>query len=320
MQKQTTVGVFYGGTSPEHDISKISAAGILNNIDRTKFNVIEIFIEKNGEIATDISSLKTTIDIAMPILHGEGGEDGSIQGFFKTLKIPFVGSDIISSAICLDKGIFNELMHYNGLPQAKFEILDSYSANDSLINEKINKINKTFNFPLFVKPARTGSSVGVVKVKNSEDLKSAIKTAKQFDNKIIVEESIENCTEIEVAVLGNSIDNIEVSLPGKIIPGAEFYDYEDKYLNNKTIFEIPANLPNHQINKIQQLAKQAYLVANCIGLARVDFLVNETGIYLNEINTMPGFTPTSMYPKLWEESGLTYKDLITKLISIALTK
>lgn len=336
-QKKIKVGVFFGGVSPEHEVSIMSSAGILEALDQNKFEVIEYYITKSGELLsskqtlTDVQSnnhhalqlvklseLAQHIDIAFPVLHGAGGEDGSIQGFFETLKIPYVGNHIASSVVCLDKAIFNKLCDTQQIARARYAILD-HEYQTIIEQQDVIKNVRLFTLPLFVKPARTGSSIGVTKVNQFESLQDAIIYAKQFDQKIIIEEAVINCSEIEVAVLGNDSDTIEISLPGKIIPGAEFYDYNDKYTNGKATFEIPAKIPAEQINLIQTLAKQAYKMAGCKGLARVDFLVNNSGAYLNEINTLPGFTQISMYPKLWKASGLSYKDLLTKLILLAIT-
>lgn len=340
MGKKIKVGIFFGGISPEHEVSISSAQGIISNIDRSKFAVMEIFINKNGDFLMgknviesvksgkikllkklDISNIAKNIDVAFPVLHGMGGEDGSIQGFFKTLKIPFVGADILASAVCLDKAVFKELMTAHGIIQTRFVVLDWKRENQKEIKKKIEFIKKEFKFPLFSKPARTGSSVGISKIKKAGELEKCIKDSKRFDDKIIIEEAVMNAQEIEVSVLGNSNENIQASVPGKIIPGADFYDYADKYQNNATKFELPARLPKEKIQEIQALAVEVYKIANCDGLSRVDFFLDKNlKVYINEINTLPGFTPVSMYPKMWETSGLKYKDLITRLINLALEK
>lgn len=310
--EKTKVGIFYGGNSPEHDVSKLTAKNIIEAIDKARFDVIEFFIDKEGQF--DKKQL-SNIDVAFPALHGVGGEDGTIQGFFKTLQIPYVGNDVMSSALCLDKDLFNKLMVAEGFKKPSFVVLD-YDRQSNI--ESIIKEANNLTFPLFIKPAHAGSSIGITKIKTSDELKDAIKKAREFDEKIIIEEAVPNCLEIEVSILGNNIKNIKASLPGSITPGADFYDYDDKYNSDQAIFEIPASLGKSQTTEIQELAKSAYLSANCKGLARVDFLVNDEAIYLNEINTMPGFTSISMYPKLWEVSGLNYQDLITELIELAL--
>lgn len=332
------VGVFFGGISPEHDISLMSARGIIDNIDREKFQIIQIYINKEGSFLTgenvlnilkikeeqklkkiDINKLAQLIDVAFPVLHGEGGEDGSIQGFFKTLDVPFVGCNIASSAICLDKAFFNQIMEANAMRQPRFVVLDyNYNAEEKIAGS-IKFVQQKFKLPLFVKPARTGSSVGINKVSDINDLILYINKAKKYDNKVIIEEGVSSPLEIEVSVLGNTVKDIKASLPGRIIPGADFYDYKDKYFNGRSKSELPAVLPKGVNIKVQELAIKIYKIVNCTGLARVDFLLDKKfNIFINEINTLPGFTPVSMYPKLWEITELNYKNLISKLIELAL--
>ncbi|MFA6587943.1 MAG: D-alanine--D-alanine ligase family protein [Patescibacteria group bacterium] len=329
--KKIKVGIFFGSISPEHQVSLWSAQGIIKNIDRTKFQVQEFWIDKKGIIwqannaldsvlkkqfsklkNADLNKIPAMIDVAFPVLHGKGGEDGTIQGFFETLGVTYVGADVPSSTICLDKGIFNQLMSTSGLPKPKFVILNDITSKN------LSQINR-LKYPLFVKPARTGSSVGISKVASNRLLLKAINKAKKFDNKIVIEETIKNCKEIEISVLGNSEKNYKVTLPGRVIPHNDFYNYNDKYLDNHASFELPAKLPLAKIKEIQIIALTAYKIAGCRGLARVDFLLDRNlKVYLNEINTLPGFTPISLYPKLWEISGIPYKELITKLIKLAL--
>lgn len=336
-KKKIKVGLFFGGISPEHEVSLISAQGILSQIDRNRFIIKEYWIDKNGKIWTgdsvlqkakvnkaglvlaEISKLKKQIDVAFPVLHGQGGEDGTIQGMFEMLGVPYVGCGIASSAVCLDKALFNDLMKAHNVLQAKYEVIDSIYQSKVEQQKSIVRIQKEFSFPVFVKPARAGSSVGITKVKERKSLKRAIDIAMRIDAKVVVEESIENCMEIEVAVMGSSDKTIRASLPGRVIPAAEFYDYDDKYLNNQTKFEIPASLPKTLLRKLSDLAIEIYKISNCRGLSRVDFFVDKKNrIYINEINTLPGFTPISMYPTLWKAKGVSYKSLITKLIQLAL--
>jgi len=340
MRKKIKIGVFYGGISPEHEVSLVSADGVISNLDKNRFFVKEFFIDKKGSFWTgkdllrsmmknkktkmqmvDLNKLVNTIDVAFPVMHGQGGEDGLIQGFFETLQIPFVGSSVCSSAICLDKSLFNQLMDNNGILKPRFVTIDFVRQTKIEQIKSINIIKKAFQFPVFVKPSRTGSSVGISRVVKFEDLLTAVDLAKKIDDKIVVEEAVNDCKEIEVAVLGNSVVDYAVSKPGRIIPANDFYDYNDKYKENKTRFELPVRLSASKIKEIQSIALQAYKLANCRGLARVDFLLDRKDkVFLNEINTMPGFTPISMYPKLWEISGLSYKNLLTKLILLALKK
>ncbi|MCF6276868.1 MAG: D-alanine--D-alanine ligase [Candidatus Magasanikbacteria bacterium] len=332
------LGIFFGGISSEYDISIISAEGVLSSVDNKKFKIIEIFIDKKGIFWTgknviekvknknlkelekvDLNNLAKKIDVAFPVLHGEGGEDGSIQGFLKTLKIPFVGADILASAVCLDKYIFNQLMVYNKISKPKFVGIDFLAEDKKEISRKIEKIKNKFKFPVFVKPSRAGSSIGVYKVEDKNKLESSIEKATKYDNRIVIEEAVNCAVEIEVSILGNSVKDFNISILGKIIPGADFYDYDDKYKEENAVFEIPAKLSNEQIKEIKKIALYAYKISNCQGLARVDFLMDKNNkIFLNEINTIPGFTPISMYPKLWIESGLSYKNLITKLVELAI--
>jgi D-alanine-D-alanine ligase len=305
MQK-INVGVFFGGVSPEHEVSIESARGVVAKIDKEKFIIKQIYIDKQGKFLTgdgiikkiqvgnidglkkvDLNELRQEIAVAFPVLHGAGGEDGSIQGFFQTIKLPFVGAGILASAVCLDKGVFNQLMVIQGIRKPRFIIIDNKIETIEIKQEKISSIKKDFKFPVFVKPARTGSSVGVYKVKEPEVLESFIDKAVAFDNKIVVEEAVNDCREIEVSVLGNSTDDFEVSLPGEVFPGAEFYDYDDKYKNNQAKFDIPAKLSPEKTAEIQRIALDAYKITNCEGLARVDFLLDkEETVFLNEINTL----------------------------------
>lgn len=339
MQKKITVGVFFGGISPEHEVSLISARGILSQIDRKRFRVKEFYIDKQGDMwigtnlisalekksaklkPAELTTLRKQVDVAFPVLHGEGGEDGTIQGLFKMLGVPYVGCGVASSAVCLDKALFNDLMEAHGILQAKYVTIDLSVFNRKTNDQIFSQIEKTFHFPVFVKPARAGSSVGIYKVKTAKDLRQAVKKAGHVDPKVVIEESVENAMEIEVAVMGNTHKDIRASLPGRVIPGAEFYDYNDKYINNLTQFEMPAKLSKLLLRRIQELAKTIYVIANCEGLARVDFFVDKKGrVYINEINTLPGFTPISMYPKLWEATGIPYTKLLTMLIQMGLKK
>ncbi|NQT49154.1 D-alanine--D-alanine ligase [Candidatus Kuenenbacteria bacterium] len=330
INKKIKVGVVFGGKSPEHEVSIVSARGIIENIDKAIFGVVEIFIDKkglfwfgNGKNKKRFDPFKNSkdIDVFFPIIHGQSGEDGEIQGLFRTINKPFVGADILASSICLDKGIFKLILKAEGLSQVEFEILDYKKMPEKQIASLISKTRKEFSFPVFVKPCNSGSSVGIYKVKNKKDLSKYINLSRKFDFRIVVEESVELAREIEVAVIGNNYSNIEASLPGEIIAGAEFYDYNDKYKDGKAETVAPANISSAQRVQIQKLAVEVYSLTCCEGLARVDFFIDKKGkIFINEINTLPGFTPISMYPKMWQASGLNYKSLITKLIMLALKK
>lgn len=342
------VGVIFGGTSTEHDVSVVSGTDIMRNIDKEKYEIFPIYIDeegtwheykltdkvyKVGEKITEKNPIKNIceylkkVDIVFPVLHGLGGEDGTIQGMLELLNIPYVGSKVLGSSVCMDKVYAKVIFDKANLLQAKYIYIrkykDSYIYVDENFNEKICKIeeiikiaNEKITYPMFVKPSNSGSSVGINKAINEVELKSAIEHAAMFDKKILIEEGI-NGREIESAVLGN--EDIMVSVLGEVHAAETFYSFDAKYMNQESKTEIPAKLPENLVKKIQNLAKKAYKAADCKGFSRIDFFVDEKNekIYINEINTIPGFTQISMYPKLIEKSGISYKDLLTKLIELA---
>lgn len=303
------VAVLYGGVSAEHDVSVKSAESVMANIDEERFEIIAVEISKSGEF--DIEKIQSA-DIAFPILHGRGGEDGSIQGFCEVLHKPYVGSGIEASVLALDKIASKQIWQNLNFPVPSFQFFTrkQWLENPIVIMQKIKP-------PVFVKPANTGSSIGIYKVKGKPQLKQAIVQVLKCDNHIIIEEALPNIREIEVAILGN--DDLIISPPGEIIPADEFYSYKAKYeLDSKLI--VPAELSQDKIREIRTLAEKAYQVLGCSGMARVDFFLKkpEGKIYLNEINTIPGFTSISMYPKLMEAAGIKYRKLLTKLIELGL--
>lgn len=332
------VGILFGGQSAEHEISLQSARHILENIDHEKYHPFPIGIDKQGHwFFLSISDffcffekeefptftfqenlnepfspcmLCDLVDVVFPILHGPYGEDGSVQGLLKLANLPFVGADILSSALCMDKEITKRLLRDADLPIPHFRSLKIGQPIDSKL------LLEEFRLPLFVKPANLGSSVGISKVHSEDELLPAIHQAFQYDEKVLVETYIEG-REIECCVLGNF--HPKVSLPGEIIPQHEFYSYEAKYLDQEGVcFKIPAPLDAQTTQEIQQLALQAFVLLQCEGMARVDFFLSQDGtLFLNEINTIPGFTAISLYPKLWEHSGISQKDLIDRLIELA---
>ena len=344
-----TVAVIFGGRSPEHDVSVTSAAGILQNIDREKFNVVPVRISKSGvwtylknvEIPVSPDKLesdgpelflrnpsdpgfliyengsleKLDIDVVFPVLHGPFGEDGTIQGMLQMSGIPFVGAGTAGSAIGMDKVLMKEIFLQENLPAVDFMwfLRKSWIKNRSVI---INAVEKEIGFPCFIKPANAGSSIGISKVKSKEDLDDAVEKAAMYDRKVLAEKAV-NARELECAVLGN--DYPEASVVGEIIPGNEFYDYDAKYQNKDSKTIAPADITEEVSKRVQALAKKAFSAIDCAGMARVDFLFDseKNEIFLNEINTIPGFTPISMYPVLWEKTGISYTDLITKLIELA---
>lgn len=344
LQSVKNVAVVCGGVSSEHEISCVSAGSIMQAIDKTLFNPILIGITKSGrwkllpadtkfEITGTGTSAKLPhiseevnneneifwsrkgafvngknleIDVAFPILHGPFGEDGTIQGLFEMWSIPYVGSKVLASAICMDKSFAKAIFAAAGLKTVPGTITTNTEV----------EIPSSITYPLFVKPARGGSSRGTIKVKTAAELKSAISNASQFDQKVLVEQAIK-ATEIECAIL-ESGGKYWVSNPGqiKLAEKYEFYDFEAKYLDNSMQLVVPAQLDSAVLDQIKDLALRAFKAANCSGLARVDFFYSDKGeIFINEINTMPGFTPTSVYPKLMQQIGISYSELITKLLS-----
>ena len=273
--------------------------------------------EGNGIVT--LSNGKTMkIDVIFPVLHGPFGEDGTIQGLFEMMNVPYVGAGVLASSVAMDKAIAKKLLQADGIPQAEYDVVIFKQYKKDEI-EIINRIEDCFKYPVFVKPANMGSSVGITKAHNKEELKKSIELAGKYDRKIVVEETV-NGREIECAVLGN--DNPVASLPAEIIPSAEFYDYHDKYIAGTTRFVVPADLSKGMTEKVRDTAIKVYKLLDCTGLARVDFFV-EGGtdrVLLNEVNTMPGFTKISMYPKMMEVTGIKYEDLIDKLITLAIER
>lgn len=352
MSRKIRVGVLFGGKSAEHEISLQSAKSIMDALDRNKYETVLIGIDKNGEwhlrdayqyllnadnpkeILLDQSQGAValipkgdgkqlvnlskighaqSIDVVFPVLHGPNGEDGTVQGLLKLAGIPFVGSGVLGSAIGMDKDVMKRLLRDAGLPIAKFVV---YTVDQKI---DFQEVKEKLGIPFFVKPANLGSSVGISKVRSEEEFDEALRQAFEYDHKILIEEYIEG-REIECSVLGNEAPI--ASLPGEIIPQHEFYSYEAKYLDeNGAHFEIPVSLPSDLIEKIQQLAVSAYKTLCCEGMARVDFFLKKNGdLFVNELNTIPGFTKISMYPKLWEVSGLPFAELIDCLIQLALQR
>ncbi len=338
MTQKTKVVLLFGGRSAEHEISLVSATSIFKNLDRHKFDITSIYINKQGSwrivespllAQTDMekgqflpflpwtkksSSDVVDADIYFPILHGPYGEDGTIQGLFEMADVPYVGATVLASAIGMDKAVAKSLFLQGNLPVAKHLVLLESTWEQSP-DHFLKQIQENFPLPFFVKPSNLGSSVGITKINDYCQTRSAIETAYQYDYKILVEEGIQG-REIECSVLGNF--NPRASLPGEIIPYREFYDYRDKYIEGKTSFGIPADLPPDIVKHVQDLAVKAYSVLDCSGMARVDFFLQEETekIFLSELNTIPGFTEISMYPKLWEVSGLPYSELLDELINL----
>lgn len=312
------VGVLFGGKSVEHEVSVQSAKNVMAALDKQKYTITPIEIDKQGRwqgqpFVKKFANAAGQFDVIFPVLHGGNGEDGSIQGLLQLLDLPFVGAGIIGSAIGMDKDVMNRLLQAAGLPVAQFLVFRSGDKID------FEAVKSKLGLPMFVKPANTGSSVGISKVKNPDDFATALKQAFSYDRKIIIEEFIEG-REIECSVLGN--DQPKPSLPGEVIVKAEFYSYKAKYQSdNQAELKIPAELAPDMIKRLQALAIQTFKVLECAGLARVDFFLRPDGqIFINEINTIPGFTAISMYPKLWSATGMSYTELVDELIQLALER
>lgn len=353
--KLLTIGVIFGGRSFEHEVSLVSARSIINTLNRRKYKVILIGIAKNGYWLTGrkakellagkevgergkfIPQFLKLIDVFFPVLHGSFGEDGTIQGFFETLDKPYVGAGVLSSSVGMDKIVQKIIWKQHKLPVVDFlwflkknwfrrdgpNVRVAKLKWDSILmhgKQKILKnIEEKIGYPCFVKPCNSGSSVGITKAHNRQGLIKSISLACKYDRKILVEMGIKKkFKEIEVSVLGN--DEPRASLPGQIISSNEFYDYEAKYIDGKSLAIIPARLSRKLVKKIQDIAIRAYQAIDCSGMARVDFFLQDKKIYLNEINTIPGFTSISMYPKLWQASGLSYSKLLDKLIDLAIKR
>lgn len=350
-KRKLKIGVLFGGRSAEHEVSLVSATSVIANLDKKKYQVVPIGMAKTGEWIignkalnllkggkeaaknlhsilipepwgrgvspiSNISQINTKIDVIFSVLHGTFGEDGTVQGLLELANIPYVGAGVLGSAVGMDKIVQKMAFRANDLPTPAFTYFTAslWAQNGPKL---ALECQKRLKLPVFVKPANLGSSVGISKAHDLKEIKQAIKLALKYDRRIIVEKSIEKAMEIECAVLGN--DNPKASIPGQIIASNEFYDYNAKYVDGKSKALIPAPLPKNIMNKVRELAVQAFKVLDLAGMARVDFLVqkNPWRIYLNEVNTIPGFTSISMYPKLWEKSGLSYTKLLDKLIALA---
>jgi D-alanine-D-alanine ligase len=310
------VAVLCGGRSGEHEVSINSAASIIAAMNPERYEVQRIFITKEGRWQPRAISPEPDgnpgIDVVFPALHGTFGEDGTVQGLLELADLPFVGPGLLASAIAMDKDVQKRLCRESGIPVVDHVVVMRGNA-------RAEDICGRLRFPMFVKPANLGSSVGISKVRNCDELKAALELAGQYDRKIIVERGIEG-REFECSVLGN--DQPMAAVPCEILPSREFYDYEDKYLLNQAQVVLPADLTPEQTSEIQRLAVESYRAVGCEGMARVDFLMEtQTGaIYVNEINTVPGFTAISMFPKMWEQSGLAFPKLIDRLIDLALER
>jgi D-alanine-D-alanine ligase len=350
-KRRLRIAVLFGGRSGEHEVSLISAASVIQALDPQKYEPVPIGITKDGQWLAGTAAHKMLpdilrsgecvmlsadpnvaalvpvsnsrpdalrVDVVFPVLHGTYGEDGTVQGLLDLAGLPFVGSGVLGSAVGMDKDMQKRLFLQAKLPVGDFLAIPRAEWEKSR-GKVLSAIRKKFRFPVFVKPATLGSSVGMTKAHDAKELAAAMDLAAEFAQKILVEKAIRG-REIEVSVLGN--DDPKASIPGEIVPHREFYDYAAKYLEEGTRLLIPAKLNRAQVRRFQEFAVRAFRSLECLGMARVDFfLANRTGkILLNEINTIPGFTSISMYPKLWEASGLSYRNLLDRLIELALAQ
>lgn len=342
--KKKKIGLLFGGQSGEHEISCISAYNVLSNIDEKKYDVVPIGITKEGtwNIYTgDYKNIESggwkldkehlrenidpfrdlrDIDLFFPVLHGPMGEDGTVQGLLEVLNIPYVGCGVLASSVAMDKILSKIAFESVDIPTCKYESVSKIDFENNK-DEIVETLEEKLGYPIFVKPANMGSSVGINKAHDRDELLSALDEAFIYDRRVIAEEAI-NGKEIECAVLEENGD-VKTAVPGEIIPSKEFYDYEAKYNSGgESVSVIPAKIPEDVLEKVQEYAKKAFTALDGSGLSRVDFFyVPETNeVLINEINTLPGFTPISMYSMMWEESGIPYKELIERLINTAANK
>lgn len=347
--KKLKLGVVFGGMSTENEVSCISGISIIKNLNKEKYDIYPIYISKSGEWfeiinleeneevgeeleekipINNIMEFIKSLDVIFPVLHGLYGEDGTIQGIFELLKIPYVGCGVLASSVGMDKVYSKIVFDKAGINQTKYVYIRKYDEKYIYIDEKFNeeileiedvsnRIIEKLKFPMFVKPSNSGSSVGISKVNNEEELKQAIDTAAKYDRKILIEEGIIG-REVECAVLGN--EDIISSCVGEIKAADEFYSYDAKYNNQESKTLIPAKISEEKSNEIQKLAIKAFKAISGSGLSRVDFFIEKDTekVYINEINTLPGFTSISMYPRLFEQIGIKYTELLDKLIELAL--
>ena len=346
------VGVLFGGRSCEHEVSVTSARSILASIDRSKYDVTMIGISKEGRwlVAGDATQVldagivagddllpvvldypgstlmsvesdraEQAVDVIFPILHGPFGEDGTVQGLLELAGVAYVGSGVVGSAVGMDKEMMKRAFRGEGIPQVDYRVVRRNRWRLQPASVK-SEIEATFSYPLFIKPVNMGSSVGVVKAHDDEEFAKGMNEAAEYDYKIIIEAEAVDCREVEISVLGN--ENPQTSVIGEVVPGNEFYDYDAKYVDDNSELHIPAQLRPETERRIAELAVKVFQTVEAAGMGRVDFFVRREDefVFVNEINTIPGFTPISMYPKLWEASGVPYAELIDRLIQLALER
>lgn len=352
----TRVLVLYGGRSSEHQVSCLSARSVLGVLDRTRYEVVPVGITRAGrwvlgdgiiepqpgrplpEVTDDgptvalVNSRKGPtlvqfddvdgshrdlgqIDVALPVLHGPYGEDGTVQGYLATVGVPYVGADVTSSSVGVDKRAMKQAFKARGLPQVPYLPIrkQRFETDAAAV---VDDIESALSYPVFTKPARQGSSIGITRVQSRDQLRQGLEEAFHYDRIVIVEQGINRARELEVGILGN--DELQITRPGEIRPSHDFYDFEAKYLDESELV-LPADIDEDIASQIDRLAREAYLAIGCRGMARVDFFLDEAGdLWLNEINTIPGFTPNSMFPRLWEAEGMAYSSLVDRLLELAI--
>ena len=350
---RTRVLLLFGGRSAEHEVSVVSARSVYAAIDRERYDVVLAGIDQQGrwyfggknnesllstttvvpdkQVPARLSTAGTSLvsedgddlpdsefDVVFPLLHGPYGEDGTVQGLLELAGLAYVGAGVAASAVGMDKALARAIFAASGLPQTQYSVIARSDWRRAQV-PVLERLEGEYDYPLFVKPANLGSSVGISKVHDRQELQAGLELASQYDTKLIVERSVENARELECAVLGNEYP--KASGIGEIIPGAEFYDYTTKYIDDQSELVIPAELEKSESEAIQELAMRTFKAIDCSGLARVDFFMRPDGsVLVNEINTMPGFTPISMYPKLWAAAGVAYGDLVDRLIQFGLER
>lgn len=352
--RKIRVGVIFGGRSGEHEVSLMSARSVMDALDKEKYDVVPIGITRQGRWVTTGDPWQTLqamlheardsgldaasegqgislairellpgigeggipyVDVIFPVLHGPYGEDGTLQGLLELAGIPYVGSGVLGSALGMDKAAMKAIFRAEGLPVADYVLVMRWEWEEQR-GEIVRRVEQRIGYPCFVKPANLGSSVGVSKVREPTALPTALDIAARYDRKMLVEKAID-AREIECSVLGN--DHPIASLPGEVVPKREFYDYEAKYFDEATQLMVPADLPASKVAEVQELAVRAFLALDCAGMARADFFLDRQSgqVYVNELNTIPGFTSVSMYPRMWEASGISYPELLDRLIQLA---
>ena len=344
--KKLHVAVIFGGRSGEHEVSLMSARSVLSVLDPARYEVTQIGITHEGKWLTgedvlgkfesgklnglstfilspipskDVRDVSSAIDVFFPVLHGTFGEDGTIQGLFELADVAYVGAGVVGSSVGMDKGIFKDVMIANDIPIVDTLLVLRAEVESDMLSV-IDRAEKIGEYPLFTKPANLGSSVGVTKCSNRSDLQEGLMEAASFDRRILIQKGIKNAREIEVSVLGNA--HPVASVCGEVLPSREFYSYESKYIDGTSGLLIPAPIPDEVSECIRDYAVRAYKAIDCAGMARVDFFVEKdtNRVYLNELNSIPGFTKISMYPKLWEASGLPYSKLVDRLVKLAMER